>query len=285
MSTSENPAFVFIHGGWHNAHCWDKVTAFLKDRDYASVAFDLPGAGENAKCPESFYKRPVDPTTFGTEPSPNAGTTQAERTQATLDAIDKATKSGNGKVILVGHSLAGLTLSPAVQHSPDKVQAVVYLSAYMLPNGMPAGAIFEDKSMAGSQVMGLMLANPAKVGALRLDNHSSDSGYLGKIKSAFYGDLSDDDFKLALDNLHCDEPAAVVRVPSDITSDKFGTVARHYIRCTQDNAIPITGQDHMIALVDANMGNQTTTHTLETSHSSFYSQPEKLVDILVSIAG
>jgi pimeloyl-ACP methyl ester carboxylesterase len=285
MSTSEKPAFVFIHGGWHNAHTWDKVTALLKDRGYVSVAFDLPGAGENAKYPESFYKRPLDRPAFASEPSPNAGITQDERTQATLDAIDKARKLGNGKVILVGHSQAGLTLSPAVQHSPDKVHAVVYLTAYMLPNGMPAVAIFGDKSMAGSQVMGLMMANPAMVGALRLDNNASDSDYLGKIKSAFYADISDDDFKLALGNLHCDEPAAVVRVPSDITSDKFGTVTRHYIRCTQDNAIPITGQDHMIALVDENMGNKTTVHTLETSHSPFYSEPEKLVDILVTIAG
>jgi len=27
-------------------------------------------------------------------------------------------------------------------------------------------------------------------------------------------------------------------------------VPRHYIRCTQDRAIPLAGQDHMIATVD-----------------------------------
>ena len=72
--------------------------------------------------------------------------------------------------------------------------------------------------------------------------------------------------------------------PSEITPGRFGAVPRHYIRCTQDRAIPLTGQDHMIATVDAAIGGKTTTHTLESSHSPFLSQPAALSKILIDIA-
>jgi hypothetical protein len=60
-------------------------------------------------------------------------------------------------------------------------------------------------------------------------------------------------------------------------------VPRHYIRCTQDRAIPLTGQDHMVATVDAALGGRTIIHTLESSHSPFLSQPDTLSKILIDI--
>ncbi|MEM7348444.1 MAG: alpha/beta fold hydrolase [Chloroflexota bacterium] len=282
--TSNNPAFVFIHGAWHSGHTWDKVVPILADRGYASVAIDLPGAGTNAQIPSSYNQRPLDPAAFGTEPSPNAGTTQDERNEATLAAMEEAAALGNGQVILVGHSLGGLTITPISEMAPEKVHAVVYLTAFLLPNGMVAGQMITDETMAEAMVPGLFMADPEVTGALRLDPKSEDADYVANARAAFYADLTDEDFAMALGILHPDEPAQVVGVPSNITAEKFGTVSRHYIRCTQDNAISIAGQDKMINLVDAELGNKTTTHTLEASHSPFFSQPEQLADVLVTIA-
>ncbi len=51
--------------------------------------------------------------------------------------------------------------------------------------------------------------------------------------------------------LHCDESnAGALGASRHITPERFGTVQRHYIRCTQDRAVPVAGQDHMIASVD-----------------------------------
>ena len=58
---------------------------------------------------------------------------------------------------------------------------------------------------------------------------------------------------------------------------------RHYIRCTQDRAVPLTGQDHMIATVDGAIGGRTIVQTLESSHSPFLSQPAALSKILMNI--
>ncbi len=285
MSNPNNPAFVFIHGAWHDSHTWAKVTPKLEDRGYASVAIDLPGAGKNAKVPESFSTRPLDPAQYGMEVSPNAGVSQEARNEATLAAIETAATLGNGEVVLVGHSLGGITLSPVCQLAHDKIKAAVYLTAFLLPKGMPAVAMITDEIMAAALVPQLFMADPEAVGALRLDPNSQDETYLQTFYEAFYGDLNESDFELAKSHLHPDEPAQVVGIPSPITSAKFGLVPRHYIRCTQDRAIVIEGQDKMIAMVDDQMGNETTVHTLESSHSPFYSQPEQLVDILVGIAG
>ena len=61
-------------------------------------------------------------------------------------------------------------------------------------------------------------------------------------------------------------------------------MARHYIRCLQDHAVPIAGQDHMIRAVDdSSIGSRTIIHTLDSSHSPFLSQPDKLASILIRV--
>jgi|SRR5580658_9412318 hypothetical protein len=112
---------------------------------------------------------------------------------------------------------------------------------------------------------------------------STDAAYRSLLKAAFYDDVSESDLAHAVSQLHCDESNAGAVTASEITPERFGTVPRHYIRCTQDRAIPVTGQDHMIATVDGSIGGKTTTHTLESSHSPFLSQPATLSRILIDI--
>ena len=76
---TDGPAFVFVHGAWHNKSAWNLVTDELVDRGYATATLDLPGAGAHAKKPESFSQRPLDAAAFGTVPSPNAGVTGTGR--------------------------------------------------------------------------------------------------------------------------------------------------------------------------------------------------------------
>lgn len=283
--TASKPAFVLIHGAWHSHETWTELTPHLEQAGHAVVAIDLPGAGANAAVPESFSRRPLDPAAFGTEPSPNAGVTQAERNDAAIAAVRQAASAGNGEVVLVGHSLGGLTISPVAEQIPDEVSAVVYLTAFLLPNGMPAGAMIGHEIMAEAEVPPLFMADPEQVGALRMDTGSTDPDYLAKVKSAFYADLTDEQLEAALSRLHCDEPAAAAGEPSPITAERFGTVDRHYIRCADDRAIVAPAQDLMVELVDAEVGTRTTVHNMATSHSPFYSDPAGLAVILTSIAG
>jgi hypothetical protein len=153
----------------------------------------------------------------------------------------------------------------------------------MVPNGMSLLAMLQHESQSSALAPGLFVGDPSVIGATRIHVGSTDENYRSLLKAAFYGDLSESEFAHAASQLHCDESNAGAVAPSEITPGRFGTVPRHYIRCTQDRAIPLTGQDHMIATVDGAIGGKTTTHTLESSHSPFLSQPANLSKILIDI--
>ena len=282
--SSENAAFVLVHGAWHGQQTWDDLVPLLEVRGHSVIAFDLPGAGGNAAVPESFTVRPLDPAQFATEHSPNAGVTQSERTEATIAVVRMAAAQGNGKVVLVGHSLGGLTISAVTEAIPDEISAVVYLTAFLLPPGMLAAEVIGHETMATAKVPACFMADPSVVGAMRLDVASDDPEYLAKVKDAFYGDLADEQFARALAHLHPDEPAQVAGTPSTITAERFGRVARHYIRCANDQAITASGQDLMMRATDAAIGGHTTVHHMDTSHSPFHSDPTGLATILSQIA-
>ncbi|MGB6489468.1 MAG: alpha/beta fold hydrolase [Steroidobacteraceae bacterium] len=234
--------------------------------------------------PKSLWNRPFDPAAFAAERSPIAGVTQEERTRAVVDLVREAASLGDGKIILVGHSAGGLTISAVAEQVPDLLLAVVYLSGFMLPNGMQLFTMLQHETMSSSLGFGLFIGNPAAIGATRIHVGSSDDAYRSRLKATFYGDVSEAEFALAASRLHCDEPVGAATL-SAITPGRFGAVPRHYIRCTQDRAIPLTGQDHMIAAVDGTIGGKTTTHTLESSHSPFLSQPAALSKILIGTCG
>jgi pimeloyl-ACP methyl ester carboxylesterase len=249
------------------------------------LTLDLPGAGINAIAPTSLGLRPFDPAAFAAERSPIAGVTQEERTQAVVALVKEgASLSDDGKVILVGHSAGGITVSAVAEQVPNLILAVVYLAGFMVPNGMSLLAMLQHETLSSALAPGLFVGDPVAIGATRIHVGSTDEAYRSLLKAAFYGDLSESDFAHAASQLHCDESNSGAVIPSEITPGKFGTVPRHYIRCTQDRAIPLTGQDHMIATVDAAIGGKTLTHTLKSSHSPFLSQPANLSRILMDIS-
>ncbi len=277
--------FVLIHGGWHNHSSWDRVTPILEANGFTALTLDLPGAGVNAIAPTSLGRRPFDPVAFAAEPSPSAGVTQAERTQAVVALVKEAASLSDGKVILVGHSAGGMTISAVAEQVPSLLLAVVYLAGFMVPNGMSLLAMLQHETLSSALAPGLFVGDPAAIGATRIHVGSGDEAYRSLLKAAFYGDVSESDFAHAASQLHCDESNAGAVALSEMTPGRFGTVPRHYIRCTQDRAIPLAGQDHMIATVDGAIGGKTTVHTLESSHSPFLSQPDALANILIGMGG
>ena len=275
--------FVLVHGGWHNHSAWDRVTPILEANGFAALTLDLPGAGSNAIAPTSLGHRPFDPTAFAAERSPVAGVTQEERTQAVIASVKEAASLGDGKVVLVGHSAGGMTISAVAERVPELLLAVVYLAGFMVPTGKTLLEMLQHETFSSALSPGLFVGDPIVIGATRINPRSTDEAYRSLLKASFYADVSESDFAHAASQLHCDESNAGALAPSDITSARFGAVPRHYIRTTQDRAIPLTGQDHMIAMVDGAIGGKTTIHTLESSHSPFLSQPGALSKILIEI--
>jgi pimeloyl-ACP methyl ester carboxylesterase len=274
------PTFVLVHGYWDNSHCWGHVEAGLDHKGFAARSLDLPGAGANAANPRSYSKRPLDHALFAAEPSPNASVTQKDRTAAVVKLIDAI----DGPVILVGHSMGGATISDVAETIPHRLAAAIYVTAFLLPPGTPPIAVIQHETMAAALVPSLILADPAAVGALGLDPRSEDEDYRRRLKAAFYGDVEEAEAARAILALHCDEPLATTVRPSAVTRGRYGSVARHYVRCTEDRAITPAGQDYMIAHMDEARGGSTAVSTLPCSHSPFLSRPGELTEILVRVA-
>lgn len=277
-------SFVFVHGAWHGAATWAKIVPFLEADGHNCFTLDLPGAGSLAQMPAAFLRRPLDPAAFATEPSPNGSTTQDMRTAAVIELVRTAARqSSTGKVVLTGHSMGGVTVSAVAEAVPELLQSTVYLTAFLLPPGMPAIAMIQHELMESALVPSLLAADPMAVGALRIDTMSEDEAYGSRLRSAFYGDVPEEEFFSFRSTLHCDEPAQVVVQPSPVTRERFGMLPRHYIRCSQDRAITPEGQDFMVSAMDAAMGSKTTVHQMASSHSPFLSRPRELTSLLASL--
>jgi len=102
-------AFVLVHGGFHDARCWERLIPLLVR---PAVAVDLPGRGG----------RP------------------ARMEDVTLEACVRAVcedvaKSGYERVVLVGHSLGGATVPVVAARIPDRIAHLVLLSTLVAPEG------------------------------------------------------------------------------------------------------------------------------------------------------
>ncbi len=103
--------FVLIHGSWHSAWNWHLLIPILEKAGHRAVAIDLPGMGRD--------KTPIGEVKMKTT---------VEKICALIDQLE-------GKVILVGHSKNGIMISQAAEYRPNKIGKLVYLAAYLIPNG------------------------------------------------------------------------------------------------------------------------------------------------------
>jgi pimeloyl-ACP methyl ester carboxylesterase len=103
--------FILVHGSWHSAWNWHKVIPLLESKGHKAIAIDLPGMGRD--------KTPI----------------QEVKMKSTVAKICELIDSVAGKVILVGHSKNGIMISQAAEYRPEKIEKLVYLAAYLIPNG------------------------------------------------------------------------------------------------------------------------------------------------------
>lgn len=103
--------FVLIHGAWHGGWAWEGVISSLVE------------AGHTAEAPTLRGNGPED-----------------ERSRITLesyvDHVVEVVAKQDRPVILVGHSSAGFLLQMAAPKVRDKVERLVFLNAWILPDNI-----------------------------------------------------------------------------------------------------------------------------------------------------
>ena len=234
-------SFVLVHGAYHGAWCWYKLRPELESRGHEVVTFDLPAHG-------------IDETPY------------AEATlEGYVDRVCEALDEPDDAPVLVGHSMAGMLITAAAERVPSAIEALVYLTAYLPGDG---------ESMLDQRSEASLVSQHFEVDEERGVGWVPDEW----LDEAFYADCAAEDRALAR-SLVRPEPLDPISTSITATEDRFGSVRRGYVGCTEDRAIIRAQQEAAVEAhgVDLEL-------TLEASHSPFLSIPGATADVLETAA-
>lgn len=246
MSTDKSDApttFVLVHSAWLGGWAWEPVASILEKHGHEVIAPDMPGHGKDKTPPsqvtmESYVKTVTD----------------------TLDAQPE-------QVILVGHSLGGIIISQAAENRPDKVKALVYLCAFLLPNG---GSFMKaTEGVRGSMVLDNLVIAEDKA-SVTIKEES--------MHEAFAHDVPADAFARARPMI-VPEPTAPLGTALSITEERWGRIPRYYVECLVDKAIPPEVQKGMYTAIPVKK-----VFSMNASHAPNFSAPEELAEYLLEVA-
>jgi pimeloyl-ACP methyl ester carboxylesterase len=247
MSTHETGTpgtFVLVHSAWLGGWAWQPVAEILEARGHCVIAPDLPAHGDDSTPPaeasmEAYVKTVTDILAAEREPA-----------------------------ILVGHSLGGIVISQAAENRPEKVSSLVYLCAFLLPDG--GSFLNATAEVQGSRVLdNLVMAEDSSYVTIRDD----------VLHEAFAHDIPLEAFERARPRT-VPEPTAPLATPLSITPERWGSIPRYYIECTEDRAIPPAVQRAMYTAIPVQR-----VFSIAASHAPNFSAPERVAEYLLEVAG
>ncbi|XP_022744217.1 methylesterase 17-like [Durio zibethinus] len=249
--TSKKLHFVLVHGFGHGAWCWYKIRSLLEASDYKVTCLDLKGSG-------------IDPS------DANTIFTFQDYNKPLIDLLFNLPE--NEKVILVGHSAGGLSLTYAIHRFAKKIRMAIYVAANMLKHGFVTPQDYKDAdpdlSMYGD-------VNTMTYG-LGADQPPTSMIMKEEFQRKILYDLSSkDDSTLAAMLLRPGplRPFTDVHFTEGPDAD---SVPRVFIKTMHDRVIKQEQQDAMIRRWPPSQ-----VFDLESEHSPFFSTPADLFGFLL----
>ncbi|KAE9629030.1 alpha/beta fold hydrolase [Parasedimentitalea maritima] len=234
--------YILVHGAWEGAWSWNETRPMLENAGHEVTAVALPGSPENEQDLSQV--------------------TMQNYVRTVVDAINQV----EGKVKLVGHSLAGAIISQVAEHVPEKIEKLYYVAAFLLKNG--------------DSILEAMQRDPDGEFLPEL-SFSEDQSYATASEATWrdkaFHDVLDQDIQSALhmvqDLPQATEPfLAKVAVSDEI----FGRVPKVYIRTSLDRMVSPKLQQKMLENWKVEQ-----IHTLSAGHFPTLSVPAQLVEHLL----
>jgi len=170
-----------------------------------------------------------------------------------------ANEEGFERFVLVGHSLAGLTLGEVARIAPQRVAHLVFVSAHVPPQGENA-----------------LSALPAEV------MERAGGGLTDEIVSEmFCSDMDAAQRRFVLERVGTEalnvmlEPVDRTGIPADL--------GMTYVRLLRDQALPLTAQDASIAALRAVPGAAVDVVEIDSGHNVMISRPEALAPVIEAV--
>jgi len=223
--------YGLVHGAWHDASCWERLTPELEQRGHRVIAVDLPCDDPSA--------------TFSTY----------------ADLVVGALK-GEQDIVLVGHSVAGLTIPIAAASLP--VRRLIFLCALIASPGRSFLEQLEEDPE--------MLFPGYQAGLSEADAHLRRWVDFELAREILYADCDEPIAKRALERLR---PQALTPYGEPCPLDELPQVERAYIVCSGDRLV---NPEWAGRAVSDRLGVEPV--ELPGSHSPFLSRPADLAHLL-----
>lgn len=166
--------------------------------------------------------------------------------------------------------MAGMVISQLADAHPQRISRLVYLNAYLPQDGQ---SLFDLM-----QCYRLIKGEAAIEHALQ---YSQDKRFCSLVDEdiipLFYNCCAAWQQQSAKAQIQ-PQPSLPLAGRVKLSTEKFGSIPKVYIRSLQDRVIPATQCQQMLATHES-----MPVYTLDTDHSPFYSQPENLARLLADI--
>jgi len=240
---ASKPTIVLVHGAFQTGEStWRKVKPELEANGYKVIVVNLPGRNGDG----------ADPKTLTTE--------------VYRDVVLKAMETEKAPVVLVGHSFGGITISNVAEAAPEKIKALVYLSAYLPQDGQSLMSLAQTDRDS-------YLAKP---GNLVLAPDYSTASIKDEQKAEIFGNDATGEDRDAIAASLIAEPAAAQGMPAHLTEARFGKVPKYYIETTQDRTVSPFLQEQMIG--HAKLVKVT---KINAGHAAYITQPNAVAAAII----
>lgn len=240
-STQAQPgqkAFVLVHGGWRGGWCWRRVSDLLEKQGHKVFTPTLTGLGERSHLIA-------------------AGISLATHT---TDVVNVVKFERLSDICLVGHSYAGLVITPVAEQIGPSISSIVFVDAFLPEVGQSA-------STTASQTSRYAIAAAIQRGEIATK----------PLPASLFGDNEKD--RPWIDELSTPHP--ILTLTDKITA----TAAREKIRKkTYIRALGYNNPAFNAALAKTKADSSWRTYELNCGHDVMVDMPQQLVDILVQVA-
>lgn len=126
-NTTSQKTYVLLHGAWHGAWCWKRVTPVLRAAGHEVYTPTQTGLGERSH----LLNADVNLETFA------------------QDLINVLVWEDLNDVILVGHSFAGNAITAVADRMPERIRHLVYLDALIPESGKSVFSLLPPEVVQG----------------------------------------------------------------------------------------------------------------------------------------
>lgn len=224
--------FLLIHGGAHGSWCWERLIPHLQASPKTRTVF-------------------ANDLFLDAQAAVNKPKAEITNTDYVEGVVRKIQELDLNNIIVVGHSMAGITVAEVCHRVPERIKHVVYLTT---TNPLPGQSILD------------VMQHPL-----------SPQSRNASVDEMFCNDLDEQTAQWLKSHLQQDPPLPITNQVSYCHLPE--SISGSYIVCLQDMALPAAFQREQAA----NAGIDDIVE-IDAGHSAFLSQPEALATILLRYA-